>query len=303
MDIRAYLAEQGLTAEEIAAVVGNEKTTKAMTAALAKYDEGVSLSTKAQTDLEAANAAKTEAEDFWEKKVTPALAGVDKKVATAASEAARYKAYLQSLKDQGYDVPADLLTAPTTTTTTTTPTLTGVLTREDFNKEMQGTGETLVTLMSLSNRYQDLYGTPYLTGEQDFAEAKAARKPFREFVAGKYKFDDKTKEKPLLPIRRVSTSTQKRKSMLRTLNGRRRTELTRRLGLPWRRSSTRSRKRPRAARIRGNRMLVGRRLAKIVWQSLRTWCSGNLVLRRKKCLILLMAEIYSRQPSMTWCLM
>ena len=40
MDIRTYLAEQGLTAEEIAAVVGNEKTTKAMTAALAKYDEG-----------------------------------------------------------------------------------------------------------------------------------------------------------------------------------------------------------------------------------------------------------------------
>jgi hypothetical protein len=196
-DIRAYLAEQGLTAEEITALVGNEKAAKAMTAALAKYDEGVNLSTKAQTDLEAANAAKTEAEDFWEKKVTPALAGVDKKVATAASEAARYKAYLQSLKDQGYDVPADLLTAPTTTTTTTTnrDTTTGQFTREDFDKEMLGTGETLVTLMSLSNRYQDLYGTPYLTGESDFAEAKQVRKPFREFVASKYKFEDKSKEK------------------------------------------------------------------------------------------------------------
>ena len=195
MDIRAYLAEQGLTAEEITAVVGNEKTTKAMTAALAKYDEGVSLSTKATTDLEAANAAKTEAEDFWEKKVTPALAGVDKKVATAASEAARYKAYLQSLKDQGYDVPADLLTAPVNPNPNPNPNPTNGFTREDFNKEMQGTGETLVTLMSLSNRYQDLYGTPYLTGEQDLAEAKLARKPFREFVAGKYKFEDKTKEK------------------------------------------------------------------------------------------------------------
>ena len=196
MDIRAYLAEQGLAAEEIAAIVGNEKTSKAMTAALAKYDEGVSLSTKAQTDLEAANAAKADAEKFWEEKVTPALSGVDRKVATASSEAARYKAYLQSLKDQGYDVPADLLTAPTATTTTTTrDTTTGQFTREDFNKEMQGTGETLVTLMSLSNRYQDLYGTPYLTGEQDFSEAKQARKPFREFVAQKYKFEDKTKER------------------------------------------------------------------------------------------------------------
>jgi hypothetical protein len=196
MDIRAYLAEQGLTAEEITAIVGNEKAAKAMTAALGKYDEGVSLSAKAQADLEKAEAAKVEAENFWEQKVTPALSGVDRKVATANSEVARYKAYLQSLKDQNYDVPADLLTAPTTTTTTTTrDTTTGQFTREDFNKEMQGTGETLVTLMSLSNRYQDLYGTPYLTGEQDFAEAKQARKPFREFVAQKYKFDDKAKEK------------------------------------------------------------------------------------------------------------
>jgi hypothetical protein len=94
-------------------------------------------------------------------------------------------------------VPADLLTAPTTTTTaTTTPTTTtGGFTREDFNKEMQGTGMTLVQLQALSNRYQDLYGTPYLTGEEDFLEAQKARQPMREYVAKKYKFEDKQKEK------------------------------------------------------------------------------------------------------------
>lgn len=191
-DIRAYLAEQGLTAEEIAAVVGNEKTTKAMTAALAKYDEGVSLSTKATTDLEAAEAAKKDAEDFYETKVTPALAGIDKKVAMANSEAARYKAYLQSLKDQGYDVPADVLAAPVDPSKNpTNPNPTNGFTREDFNKEMQGTGLTLVSLNSLSNEYFDLYGSPYLTGEQDFAEAQKARKPMREFVRDKYKFEEK----------------------------------------------------------------------------------------------------------------
>ena len=197
MDIRVYLAEQGLTAEEITTLVGNEKAAKAMTTALAKYDEGVGLATKAQTDLDAANAAKTEAENFWEQKVTPALAGVDKKVATANSEAARYKAYLQSLKDQGYDVPADLLTAPANPNPNPNPNPTpgNFLSRDDFNKEMQGTGLTLVSLMSLTNEYQDLYGTPYLTGEQDFAEAQQARKPMREYVKAKYKFDDKRKEK------------------------------------------------------------------------------------------------------------
>jgi hypothetical protein len=195
-DIRTYLAEQGLTAEEIAAIVGNEKTSKAMTAALAKYDEGVSLSTKAQTDLEAANTAKTEAEDFWEKKVTPALAGVDKKVATANSEAARYKAYLQSLADQGYDVPKDLLTAPVNPNPNPNPnSQPNGFTRDDFNKEMQGTGLTLVSLNALSNEYFDLFGSPYLTGEQDFADAQKARKPMREFVRDKYKFDAKKQEK------------------------------------------------------------------------------------------------------------
>jgi hypothetical protein len=196
MDIRAYLAEQGLTAEEIQAVVGNEKTAKAMTAALAKYDEGVSLSTKATTELEQANVAKTEAQSFWDEKVTPALAGVDKKIATANSEAARYKAYLTTLKEQGYDVPADLLTAPVNSNPNPNrDDKTGQFTRADFDREMLGTGETLVTLMSLSNDYQDLYGSPYLAGEQDFAEAKQAKKPFRDFVRTKYNFDGKRKEK------------------------------------------------------------------------------------------------------------
>jgi hypothetical protein len=196
-DIRAYLAEQGLTAEEIAALVGNEKAMKAMSAALGKYDEGVTLSASAHTDLEKAEAAKVEAEDFWEKKVTPALAGVDRKIATATSEAAKYKAYLQSLKDQGYDVPADLLTAPTTATTTTATrdTTTGQFTRDDFNKEMQGTAEAQIAINALSQRYQYLYGEPYLTMEEDYAAAKAAHKPLREFVAAKYKFEEKTTEK------------------------------------------------------------------------------------------------------------
>jgi hypothetical protein len=190
MDVKAYLAEQGLTAEEITALVGNEKAAKALTAALSKYDEGVTLSSTAKADLEKAEAAKTEAEKFWEEKVTPALSGVDKKVATANSESARYKAYLQTLADQGYDVPKDLLTA-----VTTEPPKPSYMSREDFAKEMQGTGETLVTLMALSNQYQDLYGTPYLTAEEDFVEAKQARKPFRDHVKSKYKFDDKRKEK------------------------------------------------------------------------------------------------------------
>lgn len=193
MTIEEFLAEDGLTPEQIKAIVGDPIQAKAMTKALAKYEQGNTLSTSAKADRDAAEAAKVEAENFWEQKVTPALAGVDKKVATAQSDTARYKAYLQSLKDQGYDVPADLLTAPSNPNPNSTgrDNATGQFTREDFNKEMQGTSETLVTLMSLSNEYQDLYGAPYVAGETDFAEAKAARKPYREYVKSKYKFDEK----------------------------------------------------------------------------------------------------------------
>ena len=195
-DIKTYLAEQGLTPEEIAAVVGNEKTTKAMTAALAKYDEGLSLSAKAQTDLETAQREKSETQDFYDKTILPGLSGADKKIATANSEAARYKAYLQSLKDQGYDVPADLLTAPANPNPVNpNPTNGNFLSQEEFKKEMLGVGPTLVSLMSLSNEFQDLHGKPYLTADEDFAEAQKTRKPFREFVKDKYKFEEKRKEK------------------------------------------------------------------------------------------------------------
>ena len=53
MDVRDYLKEQGLTPEEVDALVGNAKAFKAMQGAFEKYTEGTSLATKAQTDLEA----------------------------------------------------------------------------------------------------------------------------------------------------------------------------------------------------------------------------------------------------------
>ena len=197
MDIKVYLAEQGMTPEEITALVGNEKAAKAMTAALAKFDEGAQLVTRSASELEAAKAEKAEAETFWNDKVTPALASVDKRVATAASETARYKAYLQTLKDQGYDVPGDLLAAPVNPANPTNPNPANpdYMTREEFKRAAAGTAPDLVTLISLSNEYADLYGKPYLQAEEDFAKARKANKPFRDFVRDEYKFADKKAER------------------------------------------------------------------------------------------------------------
>jgi hypothetical protein len=189
-DIRDFLESQGLSADEITALTGDAKTTKAMTAMLSKYEEGT-------TSLEAARGEREEAAKFWEEKVTPALATTDRRVAEAESEKARYKTYLQTLKSQGYDVPADLLTAPTATTSEQPRnTATGnYMTREDFERETRANAPTLVRLTALSNEYADLYKAPYLTSEEDFAEAQKQRQPFTDFVRNKYKFSDKKTER------------------------------------------------------------------------------------------------------------
>jgi hypothetical protein len=196
VDIKVYLAEQGMTPEEIAALVGNEKAAKVMTAALEKFEEGTKLVTRSTAELEAAKAEKKEAADFWEQKVTPALAAVDTRVASANSETARYKAYLQSLKDQGYDVPDALLAAPAKADPAKAdPANPEYMTREEFRKAAAGTAPDLVTLISISNEYADLYGKPYVQAEEDFAKARAAGKPFRDWARTEYKFADKRKER------------------------------------------------------------------------------------------------------------
>lgn len=196
MDIKVYLAEQGLTPEEITALVGNEKAAKAMTAALSKFEEGTAMATRSAAELETARAEKEEAETFWKEKVQPALSSVDRKVASANSEAARYKTYLQSLKDQGYDVPDELLASPANPANPNpNPANPDYMTREEFRKAAAGTAPDLVTLISLSNEYQDLYGKPYIEADSDFAEAVKAKKPMRDFVRDKYKFSDKRKER------------------------------------------------------------------------------------------------------------
>ena len=196
MDIKVYLAEQGLTPEEITALVGNEKAAKAMTAALSKFEEGTALATRSAAELETARAEKEEAETFWKEKVQPALSSVDRKVASANSEAARYKTYLQTLKEQGYDVPDELLAAPVNPANPNpNPANPDYMTREEFRRAAAGTAPDLVTLISLSNEYQDLYGKPYIEADSDFAEAVKAKKPMRDFMREKYKFSDKRKER------------------------------------------------------------------------------------------------------------
>lgn len=194
-DLKAFLMEQGLTAEEIAGM--SEKHQKVFAAALGRFEEGSSALKKSSAELEAARAERTEANTFYEEKVVPALANVDKRVAVAESEKARYAAYLKSLKDQGYDVPDNLLTAPAKpgADPVRDPETGKYVTPEQMGNEFRSVAPTMVSLIALSNEYQDLYGAPYVSADADWEEAQKARKPLREFVREKYKFADKRLER------------------------------------------------------------------------------------------------------------
>ena len=196
MTIQEFLAAQGLTTEEIAAVAGNPAQSKAMTAALQKYEEG--LAAKAAADAE-----KTETTTFWEEKTkqlegsVTRLTSAEKRAATAEAERARIATYMKSLADQGYDVPKNMYegVTPAATAAADTTTTSPYLTREDFTKETRGIAPNLVTLVGLQAEYQDLFGTPYINVEQDFLEAQKSGKSLRDYTRNKYNFDGKRAEK------------------------------------------------------------------------------------------------------------
>ncbi len=189
--IQEFLAEQGLTAEEVTALVGNEKQAKAMEAALRKHNEGIEAQLRAE-------AKEKETQEYWAGKTTELQNGVnrltaaEKRAAKAEAEAAQRTAYLKSLKAQGYDVPDEVVgevTPPVTTTTAPDPSK--FLTRDDWEQQSRKIAPDLVTLTSLSNEYQYLTGQPYVDINTDFEEARKNGKPLTEFVRAKYDFAGK----------------------------------------------------------------------------------------------------------------
>lgn len=188
MTIQEFLAEQGLTAEETSAIVGNPAQLKAMNAAFKRYEDGHAAATQAAAE-------KAETADFWEKKTqelqgsVTRLTAAEKRAATSEAEAARVKAYLKSLADQHYDVPEEMYKgAPVEEKPV-------YMTRADLDKMARTTAPDLIGLAALSNEYRHLFGEDYLSLEDDFRAAQTAGKPLREFARSKYNFDGKKAEK------------------------------------------------------------------------------------------------------------
>jgi hypothetical protein len=189
MDPRAYLTELGYSAEEISAMLSDAKQAKLITAAANSYSEGKTLKQRSEAE-------RQETATFWEQKTQELqgsvnrLTAAEKRAATAEAAAAQRTAYLKSLKDQGYDVPDEMLGSPATHT----PEPPKYMTQEDFTRASRATAPDLVSLTALSNEYRALYGRDYVEIEEDFRAAQQAGKPLREFARSKYNFDAKKQE-------------------------------------------------------------------------------------------------------------
>jgi hypothetical protein len=189
MDPRAYLAELGYSKEDIDAMMSDAKQAKLIAATAKSYGDAQTL--KAQSAAE-----KAETADFWEKKTqelqgsVTRLTAAEKRAAAAEATSAQRTAYLKSLKDQGYDVPDDMVGGVTPIEEKPV-----YMTRADFEKAARTTAPDLVSLTALSNEYRSLFGEDYLSIEDDFRAAQQAGKSLREFTRSKYNFDGKKAEK------------------------------------------------------------------------------------------------------------
>src|SRR5208283_1651417 len=94
-------------------------------------------------------------------------------------------------KEQGYDVPDEMVTGVTAPKTEPDK----PFTREEATQMLHRTAPDLVTLVGLQAEYQDLFGSPYINIDQDFVEAQKSGKSLRDYTRNKYNFDAKRTEK------------------------------------------------------------------------------------------------------------
>jgi len=189
MDAKQFLMEQGYSEADATTLAGDEKMSKVITGAISRWTEADQLKREAEEATKKQN-------DFWTGEAVPALTKAEGRVATAEAERSRLQSYLKSLKDQGYDVPAEYLggasavSTPATKVDSTPP----YVTRDELTGQFMSAADSLTLIQDLNNEYHGLFGTFPTSLNADFKEAQAARRPLRDYVRDKYKFQDKRAE-------------------------------------------------------------------------------------------------------------
>lgn len=197
MDPRAYLTELGYTAEDISAMLADEKQAKLITHAAKSYSEGRTLKTQAEAE-------KAETATFWEQKTRELqgsvnrLTAAEKRASDVTGRAAKVATRQIELANMGYEVPEDVLSDARALLGMepgkNIPDTPKYMTQAEVDQRLRATAPDLVSLTALSNEYRSLYGEDYISIEDDFRAAQHAGKPLRDYARSKYNFDGKKQE-------------------------------------------------------------------------------------------------------------
>jgi hypothetical protein len=191
MTVKEYLTEQGVSEADQATYLTNPALVKSIEGAIKLRDEGTSAKTAAETLRQEAAEKEANTRKWWETEAQPTILKNDTATAGALAEKARYAAYLKSLKDQGYPVPDEYLSAAPPVVpppANTPPARSAQDTAYDY-----ALGVT--NLFDLANEYQSLYGAPLPNAAGLLGEAKAANRSLTDYVTNKFNFATKRSER------------------------------------------------------------------------------------------------------------
>jgi hypothetical protein len=192
MDVKAYLLELGYSQEDATTLAADDKMSKAITTAASRYEEGKNALSQAEQARSAAETQQRELQEWWSKTAQPAILAADGGTAAARAEAARYQAYIKSLKESGYDIPAEMLSTTTVPTPAPAPNPTNNFDPRQAAIEM---ARQTALMNDLGEEYRELYGTAIPGGISAILdEAITAGKPLRDHVRAKFNFDGKRQE-------------------------------------------------------------------------------------------------------------
>jgi hypothetical protein len=177
MTIQEMLQADGLSTEEIATLTGNPKYVATLEKMRQKAEGG-------ETALLNAKQIEENLKKFNQETVIPYGLKKDQEAAKATAELAKTQAYLKSLKDSGYDIPDDYLSAapPATVTATTTTAA------HDYSGDILGAAQVNMELISLSNKYRKLTGDELDPVDEysDFGKNKRPGETLRGYIDRKY---------------------------------------------------------------------------------------------------------------------
>lgn len=184
MDVKSYLIELGYSEEDANTFASDEKMSKAITKAVDTYEEAQKLHTTTKQQ-------KDELDKWWKETAQPAILNADSGGAAAKAEAAQYKTYIKSLKEQGYPVPDEWMKDGAPVTPATPPPAAPTF---DPQKSAYEMAQATARLYDLGEEYRELYGTSLPGAASLLDEARGANKPLTDYVRSKFNFDQKRTE-------------------------------------------------------------------------------------------------------------